>query len=96
MTDNIWHLYVIRCGDDTLYTGITTDVERRFAEHASGGPKAAKYVRGRGPLELALQVEVGDRRLASQLEYRVKGLAREKKDALLANPDALRLLIEAL
>ena len=57
----MWHLYIIRCGDDTLYTGITTDVARRFGEHECGGPKAAKYLRGRGPLRLVAQIKVGDR-----------------------------------
>jgi putative endonuclease len=91
-----WYLYVIRCGDGSLYTGITTDVERRFAEHASGGPKAAKYVRGRGPVELELQVEVGDRPLASRLEYRVKGLTKAEKEKLLLHPEEMHVLLAAL
>ena len=47
-----WFIYIIRCADGSLYTGITTDVSRRFAEHARSGPRAARYLRGRGPLTL--------------------------------------------
>jgi putative endonuclease len=92
----MWHLYMIRCADDTLYTGITTDVERRFGEHADGGPKAAKYVRGRGPLELVAHVEVGPRRQAAQLECRIKALSRIEKEALLTGVSKIEQLIEGL
>lgn len=87
---------MIRCADDTLYTGITTDVERRFGEHSDGGPKAAKYVRGRGPLELVAHIEVGPRRQAAQLECRVKALSRMEKEALLEGEGKIETLIEAL
>lgn len=87
---------MIRCADDTLYTGITTDVERRFGEHADGGPKAAKYVRGRGPLELVAHVEVGPRRQAAQLECRIKALSRIEKEALLTGVSKIEQLIEGL
>ena len=46
--DSVWYLYILRCGDGSLYTGITTDVEKRLAQHRSG--KGAKYTRGRAPL----------------------------------------------
>ncbi len=78
-----WSVYIIRCGDGSLYTGITTDVERRFEEHAGGGPKAAKYLRGRGPLALVYRREVGSRSEALIEERRVKGLKRSDKEALL-------------
>lgn len=93
---SMWHLYMIRCGDDSLYTGITTNVERRFDEHADGGPKAAKYVRGRGPLELVAHVEVGPRRQAAQLECRVKALSRAEKESLLEDGGGIAEWIEAL
>ncbi len=54
-----WSVYILRCGDGSLYTGVATDVARRFGEHQSQGPKAAKYVRGRTPLELGQQRETG-------------------------------------
>lgn len=78
-----WSVYIIRCGDGSLYTGITTDVERRFKEHAGGGPKAAKYLRGRGPLALVYRREVGSQSEALIEERRVKGLKRSDKEALL-------------
>ncbi|MHC5068553.1 MAG: GIY-YIG nuclease family protein [Planctomycetota bacterium] len=73
-----WSLYLIRCADDSLYTGVTTDVERRFAAHVAG------YVRGRGPLALAFSTEVGDRSAALRAEVRVKRLSRQHKLALIA------------
>ena len=76
-----WHLYLIRCRDGSLYTGVATDVARRFADHAAG--RGAKYLRGRGPLELVMQIEVGDRGRALRLESRVKRLPRHMKERLL-------------
>ena len=75
--EQTWKLYILRCGDGTLYTGITTDVARRFEEHSSG--KGAKYTRGRGPLELVYQEECGDKSSASRREWEVKALSREEK-----------------
>ncbi|MCH1510416.1 MAG: GIY-YIG nuclease family protein [Akkermansiaceae bacterium] len=74
-----WFVYVIRCGDLSLYTGITTDVNRRFAEHESQGAKAAKYLRGRLPLTLVYQQEIGSRSEASKVELRIKSLSRKEK-----------------
>jgi putative endonuclease len=75
-----WFVYVLRCGDGSLYTGITTDVARRLAEHASGGPKAAKYLRGRGPLSLAFSVLVDGKSAALAMERWVKGLPKPRKE----------------
>ncbi len=80
-----WFLYVLRCADGSLYTGITTDVPRRLAEHNSGGPRAARYVRGRGPLTLVYCSQAGDRASASSAENRIKRLAVEHKQALIAS-----------
>lgn len=79
-----WFVYMIRCGDGSLYTGVTTDVARRFAEHASGGPKAARYLRGRGPLQLVHTVEVAGRSQALSLECRIKRLRRDQKLRLIS------------
>lgn len=84
MTDAIWSVYLVRCRDGSLYGGISTDVERRLQEHAAGGAKAAKYLRGRGPLTLVYARKVGDRSAASQAEYRLKQLSRSEKEALIA------------
>ena len=77
----MWYLYVLRCGDGTLYTGITTDVERRLEEHRQG--RGAKYTRGRGPLELEYQEECGTHSEALKREYAVKQLTREEKIRLI-------------
>lgn len=84
MPDVGWYLYMVRCRDGTLYTGITTDVQRRLAEHQEGGPRAARYLRGKGPLELVYTMGAGDRAQASALEYRVKSLTRADKQSLIA------------
>lgn len=76
-----WFLYLIRCRDGHLYTGITTDVDRRLQEH-SRGPRGARFLRGRGPLTLAYQARVGSRGEALRAEYRVKQLRRVQKEAL--------------
>ncbi len=79
-----WHLYLIRCGSGSLYTGIAIDVARRFEEHQGPGNKGSKYLRGRGPLKLLFETAVGDRSVASRAEYRVKRLARADKEAIIA------------
>lgn len=71
-------LYIVRCADGALYTGIATDVEKRIAEHAAG-VRGAKFLRGRGPLEIVFTETVGDRASALRLEYRVKRLTRAQK-----------------
>ena len=73
----IWYLYILRCSDGTLYTGITTDVEKRLQQHRSG--KGAKYTRGRAPLELVYREECGTHSDALKREYAVKALTREQK-----------------
>ena len=76
-----WKLYILRCGDGTLYTGITTDVERRLEEHRSG--KGAKYTRGRAPLEL-VYVETGmDKSTALKRELEIKKMPRQEKEKLI-------------
>ena len=83
--DKIWHLYIIRCADNSLYTGIAIDVDKRFAEHQKQGANCAKYLRGRSPLVLAYQESVGSRGEASRREYAIKQLSKREKEALLAN-----------
>ena len=76
-----WSVYLLRCGDGSLYTGIATDVSRRVAEHKEG-EKGAKYLRGRGPLDLIFQQEIGERSLAAKIEHRVKRFPKEVKEDL--------------
>lgn len=75
-----WYLYLVRTVDNRLYTGITTDVVRRFGQHQSG--KGAKALRGKGELKLAFSHLVGDRSTALRLEYRIKQLAKTQKEML--------------
>ena len=76
-----WYLYVLRCGDGTLYTGITTDVQARFAQHQAG--KGAKYTRGRGPLVPVYRENCEDMSAAFKREYAIKQLTRAEKLALI-------------
>ena len=76
-----WYVYMLRCGDGSLYTGCTDNVERRLAAHRSG--KGAKYTRSRLPLELVYQEAVEDRSAALRREAAIKALPRIKKLALL-------------
>ncbi|MDV3502920.1 GIY-YIG nuclease family protein [Marinobacter sp. M-5] len=77
-----WHLYMVRTARGALYTGITTDVARRFAEHQAGAPRGARSLRGKGPLELVFSVTVNDRSVASRLEWHLKQWPRARKEAL--------------
>ncbi len=82
-----WHLYLIRCRDGSLYTGITTDVSRRFAEHQGSNHAGAKYLRGRGPLILVFQKKLGSRSLALVVESKVKKLSKVRKEELITAED---------
>ena len=72
-----WYVYMLRCGDGSLYTGCTDDVDRRLAVHQSG--KGAKYTRSRLPVTLAYQEEQPDRSAALRREAAIKRLSRAKK-----------------
>jgi len=80
-----WHLYLVRCRDGSLYTGITTNVARRFAEHQGNGDAGAKYLRGRGSLELVFQKKLGSRSLALGVESKVKKLPKARKEELIGD-----------
>ena len=76
-----WTLYILRCADDSLYTGITNDLESRIATHESG--KGAKYLRGRGPFTLVYTETFEDRSTASKREIEIKALDRAGKLSLI-------------
>lgn len=76
-----WYVYIVRCRDGSLYTGIATDVERRLGEHQAG--KGAKYLRGRGPLKLVFEKKIGKRGQALKIERKIKGLTRREKEDLI-------------
>lgn len=77
-----WQVYIIRCSDDSLYTGITTDIDRRFRQHADG--TGAKYFRGRQPLEIVYHEEGHTRSSAASREARIKTMSRAEKMKLSA------------
>jgi putative endonuclease len=87
-----YSLYIVRWGDGTLYTGIAVDVDRRLQAHA--GQRGARYLRGRGPLQLVFAESIGDRAAASRVEHRVKRLDRQQKEALIAGRIALAELLD--
>ena len=86
-------LYILRCADGSLYTGIAADVDKRLAEHESG-TRGAKFLRGKGPFEVLLARPVGDRARASRLEYRVKQLPRAQKFQLIDGRKSLDDLLQ--
>jgi putative endonuclease len=88
-----WHLYVLRRADGALYTGISTDVERRITEHTRGGARAARSLRARGPLTLVYRARLGAHGTALRAERRIKALPRRDKEAILRlQPDPGALL----
>jgi putative endonuclease len=76
-----WYVYILRCSDDTLYTGTSNDVERRVANHNK--KKGAKYTKTRTPVVLVYKKEFTDRSLACKEEYRIKQLTRNEKIKLI-------------
>ncbi len=75
--DNPWTVYILQCGDGSLYTGITTNMERRLQEHTDG--KGAKYTRGRAPLKVIYTEIHPSKSTAAQREYHIKSLDRAAK-----------------
>ena len=81
----MYYVYILRCEDDTLYTGITTDVRRRFNEHREDKVKGAKYTKAHKPKEIAAAWEAGTKSKASKLEYRIKKLGKTEKEKLISD-----------
>lgn len=80
-----WQVYIIRCADGSLYTGITTDCQRRLRQHAGG--RGARYLRGRGPLRLVYLEGGHDRSSAGRREWAIKAMCRAAKERLLHGKD---------
>jgi putative endonuclease len=78
-----WYLYLIRCRDSTLYTGISTDVDRRLAQHRGKGNAGSRYLKGRGPLSLVFQEKLGSKSLALKVERKVKRMSKARKEKLI-------------
>ncbi len=87
-----WSVYIVRTKGDTLYTGVSTDVARRFQEHCSNNSRSAKALRGKGPLQLVFSQSVGDRAQAQSMECKIKKLARCDKDLLISGEINLSML----
>ena len=85
----MYYTYILRCGDGTLYTGITTDPARRLSEH-EGSPKGAKYTASHAPVCFEAIWQSGDRATASRLEYRIKTLTRSEKLSLIEKKSSLK------
>ena len=81
---NEWYVYMVRCADDTLYTGIARDVQRRVDEHNGTGACGARYTRARRPVALVYQEGVAGRSQAARREHSIKRLTRRQKEALIA------------
>ena len=90
-----WSVYVLRCRDGSHYTGIATDVRRRLREHEHG-PRGAKYLRGRGPLQLVYAREVGDRSVAARIEHSIKRLTKTEKENLRQLPARIEGLLREI
>lgn len=91
-----WFLYVIRCNNGSLYTGITTDVARRLAQHRRGRGQGARSLRGKGPLRLVLRAAAGSHGQALRVEARVKKLPKADKERLVREPGLVRDMVKAV
>jgi putative endonuclease len=78
-----WWVYIIRTVDDHLYSGVTTDVARRFREHLAGGRRASRYLKAHPPQTLAFSMPIGNRSQAQRVEHQLKRLSRPCKEALI-------------
>ena len=76
-----WSVYILKCSDKTLYTGITNNIARRLEDHASGN--GAKYTKGRGPFKLVYQEFLANRSLSTKRESEIKKLNKQEKFALI-------------
>ena len=83
-----WFVYILRCADGRLYTGITTDIERRINEHNDPGSKiGAKFTRDLQPVTLLYQQQLDDRSAATRREMEIKALRKKQKLALIKDPE---------
>lgn len=86
----LFYVYMVRCSDDSLYTGYTTDVNARIAAHNTG--RGAKYTRGRQPVELVYVEEFEEKSPALQREYQIKQLRKQAKEGLTRRFDGSALV----
>jgi putative endonuclease len=96
MPQDVWHLYILDCDGTALYTGISTDPERRLDEHRQAGTEAAKSLRRYARLRRVYSLAVGPKPLALKLERRIKSLSRSDKQSLISSAPSLDELLELL
>lgn len=87
MSDNHWYVYIVRCRDDSLYTGVARDLQRRVQQHNTGRG-GARYTRSRRPVELVYHETAPDRSTAQRREYQIKQLTARQKQALIQCSEA--------
>ena len=83
MNSKYWFVYILRCADNSLYTGVTVDLDKRLDEHNGIGKNGAKYTQGRRPVELAYQEAANSRTEACKREYAIKSLSKVDKESLI-------------
>ncbi len=83
-----WYIYIVKCSDQTLYTGITRDVKRRIEEHNSNDLLGARYTRCRRPVTLVYVEDAGSRSEATKREAAIKKLSKDKKNGLIEAKDS--------
>ena len=91
-----YHVYIVRTRDGSLYTGVTTDVARRLAEHRADDGRGSRYLRGRAPLEIVYRRKLGERGLALKVEWQLKRRPRAHKQAIVADRLSRRALLRRL
>lgn len=89
---SMFYTYMLRCTDKSIYTGITTDVQRRMKEHKEKGIKGAKYTKNHEYMKIECAWECEDRGLASKLEYQIKQLEKKQKEELILTQDLKQFL----
>ena len=92
----MYYTYMLRCENNSIYTGITTDTKRRMEEHFSKDPKCAKYTKSHKPIKLECVWESENKVLASKLEYRIKELNKKQKEELIKDNNLEKYLSQKL
>lgn len=92
----MYYIYMLRCEDNSIYTGITNDMKRRWEEHHSKDEKGAKYTKGHSVLKIEALWTTENRKLASKLEYHIKHLQKEKKEELIKTKDLKKYLSQKI
>lgn len=90
----MYYIYILRCQDNSLYIGITTDIKRRFHEHISKVNKGAKYTKAHAVESIEFCMVCQNRSIASKMEYRLKTLSKKQKENLIQNHENLKIYFQ--